>query len=188
MARQFKVKDSPVGRYLRRGGAEASHTDPRAAKPVDTNRPEISARMALEVRTLREGRIRVKKQKRWGLIIYSLLGLVVAGVPLLAHHGTAASYDQKKLVTVKGTVVQFLWRNPHSSLYLETKDENGKEGTYALEMWSPGLMVKRGFTRDSFKAGDQVEADVHPSLAGAPVGECLGCKIMVNGKDPTKKQ
>lgn len=129
----------------------------------------------------------MKKQERWGLI-NSLLGLVLAVVPLLAHHGTAASYDQKKLVKVKGTVVQFLWRNPHSSLYLETKDENGKEGTYALEMWSPGLMVKQGFTRDSFKVGDQVEADVHPSLAGAPVGECLGCKIMVNGKDPTKKQ
>jgi len=129
----------------------------------------------------------VKKQERWGLIV-SLLGLVLAVAPLMAHHGTATSYDQKKILNVKGTVSQFLWRNPHSSLYLATKDENGKEGKYALEMWSPGLMVKQGFTRDSFKVGDQVEAEVHPSLVGAPVGECLGCKIMVNGKDPTKKQ
>ena len=129
----------------------------------------------------------MKKQERRGLIT-SLLGLVLAAAPLMAHHGTATSYDQKKVLNVKGTVVQFLWRNPHSSLYLETKDESGKEGKYALEMWSPGLMVKQGFTRDSFKVGDQVEADVHPSLAGAPVGECLGCKILVNGKDPTKKQ
>jgi len=129
----------------------------------------------------------VKKQERWGLIV-SLLGLVLAVAPLMAHHGTATSYDQKKILNVKGTVSQFLWRNPHSSLYLVTKDEKGKEGKYALEMWSPGLMVKQGFTRDSFKVGDQVEAEVHPSLVGAPVGECLGCKIMVNGKDPTKKQ
>ena len=129
----------------------------------------------------------MKKQQRWGLIT-SLLGLVLAVAPLMAHHGTATSYDQKKLLNVKGTVVQFLWRNPHSSLYLETKDENGKEGKYSLEMWSPGLMVKQGFTRDSFKFGDQVEANVHPSLAGAPVGECLGCTILVNGKDPTKKE
>jgi hypothetical protein len=116
------------------------------------------------------------------------IGLIVAVVPLSAHHGTAASYDQKKVVPVQGTVVQFLWRNPHSALFLETKDENGKVGNFSVEMFSPGLMVKQGYTRNSFKAGDQVVIEVHPSLAGEPVGECLGCKVLVNGKDPTKKQ
>lgn len=116
------------------------------------------------------------------------IGLIAAVVPLSAHHGTATSYDQKKLVPVQGTVVQFLWRNPHSALFLETKDENGKVGNFSVEMFSPGLMVKQGYTRNSFKAGDQVVIEVHPSLAGEPVGECLGCKVLVNGKDPTKKQ
>ena len=116
------------------------------------------------------------------------IGLMAAVVPLSAHHGTATSYDQKKLVPVQGTVVQFLWRNPHSALFLETKDENGKVGNFSVEMFSPGLMVKQGYTRNSFKAGDQVVIEVHPSLAGEPVGECLGCKVLVNGKDPTKKQ
>ncbi|MBZ5674490.1 MAG: hypothetical protein LAP61_09615 [Acidobacteriia bacterium] len=116
------------------------------------------------------------------------IGLIAAVVPLSAHHGTATSYDQKKLVPVQGTVVQFLWRNPHSALFLETKDENGKVGNFSVEMFSPGLMVKQGYTRTSFKAGDQVVIEVHPSLAGEPVGECLGCKVLVNGKDPTKKQ
>ena len=116
------------------------------------------------------------------------IGLMAAVVPLSAHHGTATSYDQKKLVPVRGTVVQFLWRNPHSALFLETKDENGKVGNFSVEMFSPGLMVKQGYTRNSFKAGDQVVIEVHPSLAGEPVGECLGCKVLINGKDPTKKQ
>jgi len=116
------------------------------------------------------------------------IGLMAAVVPLSAHHGTATSYDQKKLVPVQGTVVQFLWRNPHSALFLETKDENGKVGNFSVEMFSPGLMVKQGYTRNSFKAGDQVVIEVHPSLAGEPVGECLGCKVLINGKDPTKKQ
>jgi len=115
------------------------------------------------------------------------IGLIAAVVPLSAHHGTATSYDQKKVVPVQGTVVQFLWRNPHSALFLETKDENGKVGNFSVEMFSPGLMVKQGYTRTSFKAGDQVVIEVHPSLAGEPVGECLGCKVLVNGKDPTKK-
>ena len=116
------------------------------------------------------------------------IGLIAAVVPLSAHHGTATSYDQKKVVPVQGTVVQFLWRNPHSALFLETKDENGKVGNFSVEMFSPGLMVKQGYTRNSFKAGDQVVIEVHPSLAGEPVGECLGCKVLINGKDPTKKQ
>jgi hypothetical protein len=116
------------------------------------------------------------------------LAFLAAVVPLSAHHGTATSYDQKKVVPVQGTVVQFLWRNPHSALFLETKDENGKVGNFSVEMFSPGLMVKQGYTRTSFKAGDQVVIEVHPSLAGEPVGECLGCKVLVNGKDPAKKQ
>ena len=113
--------------------------------------------------------------------------LIAIAVPLLAHHGTATSYDQKKWVTVKGTVIQYLWRNPHSALFLEIKDENGKASNYSIEMFSPGLMTKRGYTRTSFKVGDEVVIDVHPSLAGEPVGECLGCKVLVNGKDPAKQ-
>jgi hypothetical protein len=120
---------------------------------------------------------------------FSLLaGLIVAVVPLMAHHGTATSYDQKKWVTVKGVVVQYLWRNPHSALFLETKDANGKVGNFSIEMFSPGLMTKRGYSRTSFKVGDEVVIEVHPSLAGEPVGECLGCKVLVNGKDPAKQQ
>ena len=128
----------------------------------------------------------MSKQKRW--LVSAIAGCVLAALPLSAHHGTAASYDQKKTVTVKGVVTQFLWRNPHSALFLETKDENGKTGKYSVEMFSPGLAVKQGYNRNSFKVGDQVVLELHPSLAGEPVGKCLGCKVLVNGKDPTKKQ
>jgi hypothetical protein len=115
-------------------------------------------------------------------------GLIGAVTPALAHHGTGASYDQKKWVTVKGTVTEFWWRNPHSALFMDVKDEKGEVVKYSIELNSPGLMVKAGLTRDSFKVGDQVEIDVHPSLAGEPVGECLGCRMLVNGKDPKQSQ
>jgi hypothetical protein len=115
------------------------------------------------------------------------LGLLLGVVPAIAHHGTGASYDQKKWVTIKGTVKEFLWRNPHSGLFLEVKDEAGAVTAYSIEMYSPGLMVKQGYTRKTFQAGDQVEIDVHPSLAGQPTGECLGCRVLVNGKDPAVK-
>ena len=116
-----------------------------------------------------------------------VLSIFLAGAALWAHHGTAASYDQKKLVTVKGTVTEFLWRNPHSALFLDVKDESGKSVNFAIEMYSPILMVKAGYTRDVFKVGDAVAIEVHPSLAGEPSGECLGCKFWVNGKEPEKK-
>lgn len=121
-----------------------------------------------------------------GSIRVAFVVLVAAGIAA-AHHGTATSYDQKKIVTVKGTVSEFLWRNPHSSLFLDVKDESGKVVNYSIEMFSPILLVKAGYTRDVFKTGDEVAIDVHPSLAGENSGECLGCKFLVNGKEPEKK-
>lgn len=107
---------------------------------------------------------------------------------LIAHHGTAASYDQTKWLTLKGTVTEFLWRNPHSALFLDVKQPSGETVAYSIEMFSPSLMVKQGYKRTVLKKGDAVEIDVHPSLAGTPSGECLGCRLLVNGKDPAEGQ
>ncbi len=112
------------------------------------------------------------------------LAVATGLAPMLAHHGTAASYDQTKWVTLKGTVTEFLWRNPHSALFVDVKDANGKTVNHSIEMFSPSLMVKQGYKRTVLKKGDEVELDVHPSLAGTPSGECLGCRLLVNGKDP----
>ena len=108
---------------------------------------------------------------------------LLAVVPLVAHHGTATSYDQTRWVTLKGKVTEFLWRNPHSALFLDVTDDRGQTLNYSIEMFSPGLMVGQGFTRKSMKKGDDVIIDVHPSLAGKASGECLGCKVIINGKE-----
>jgi hypothetical protein len=65
------------------------------------------------------------RQKSFWLVCVAA-GLIGAANPALAHHGTGASYDQNKWVTIKGTVNEFLWRNPHSALFLDVKDENGQ--------------------------------------------------------------
>jgi hypothetical protein len=110
------------------------------------------------------------------------IGLAVAAAPLFAHHGTAASYDQAKWISVTGVVTQFIWRNPHSSLYLDTT-QNGKVSSYSIEMASPGLLVQEGYTKETFKTGDKVTIQVHPSLAGTEVGECLfSCQVTINGQ------
>ena len=113
-----------------------------------------------------------------------IFALILGAIPALAHHGTAASYDQKKVVTLTGTVSEFLWRNPHCALFIDVKDASGKVVNYSIEMFSPNLMVGRGYTKTVLKRGDEVTIEVHPSLAGTPAGECLGCKLLVNGKAP----
>jgi hypothetical protein len=116
------------------------------------------------------------------LISFCSIGLAVVAAPLLAHHGTAASYDQNMWINVTGVVTQFIWRNPHSSLYLDTT-ENGKVSAYSVEMASPGLLVQEGYTRETFKVGDKVTIRVHPSRAGTAVGECLfSCQVTINGQ------
>lgn len=110
---------------------------------------------------------------------------VAPAVYAVAHHGTAASYDQDTWVRVEGVVTEFLWRNPHSSLYLDVTDEDGTVSEYAIELASPGLMVRQGWNRNIFKAGDHIVFRVHPSRAGASVGECLfTCEVLVNGEEP----
>jgi Family of unknown function (DUF6152) len=115
---------------------------------------------------------------------WMLLGLVamLAG-PVYAHHGTAGSYDEAKVVTVRGVVKEFRWRNPHSALFIIAKDESGKEVTYAMEMGSPVTLVRLGYSRDTFKPGDQAEVEMHPSFTNPVNGYSpTSLKAVVNGK------
>ena len=118
------------------------------------------------------------------IALLAVAGAAVLAPSITAHHGTAASYDQDKYITVTGVVTEFRWKNPHSSLHLEVTDANGKASEFAIELASPGLMARQGtgWTRRTFKPGDKVTFRVHPSKVGGPVGECLfNCDVTVNG-------
>ena len=122
------------------------------------------------------------------LVVLSLtIGLIMASGPALAHHGTAISYDEKKPIVIKGTVKEFLWRNPHTQLFLEVKDEKGNVVRWAFEMLSPGVLTRLGWTKNEFKPGDDVTMTVAPSRAGTPVGICYSpCKVTINGVEKTR--
>lgn len=83
-----------------------------------------------------------------------LVLLMVCG-PLSAHHGSA-NYDTSKPVSVKGTVTQFEFINPHSAIYLDVKDDKGNADKWLIECDSPNNLARAGWTRDSLKPGDQV--------------------------------
>lgn len=123
--------------------------------------------------------------------VATLAGALAA--PAAAHHGTSVNYDQSRTITISGTVTEFHWRNPHSTLFVDVTDESGKVTNYAIELPSPTLLARGelGWTRRTFKPGDHVEFKVHPSRTGAPVvlGGCAGdgCEVLVNGKPPAKE-
>jgi len=95
--------------------------------------------------------------------------LLLVGLPLWAHHGNA-SYDSDNPITIKGAVTEFAWTNPHVQIYLDVKDDKGKVAHWSVETYSPGKLVRAGWTKDSVKAGDQVSITLIPAKSGAPVG------------------
>ena len=101
-------------------------------------------------------------------LAFSLLGGVV-----LAHHGRAG-YDQKdSTTTVKGTVTEYSWKNPHVSITWEAKDASGKPVLWTGEFSSPTTMLSEGLSRATFKAGDEVAVTLIPAKGGIPYGLVL---------------
>src|SRR5688572_32879742 len=91
--------------------------------------------------------------------------LLLISLPLFAHHGTG-TYDSTKSVTLSGTVTEFAYTNPHAALYFDVKDAQGKMVNWAIEMNSPGVLTRAGWSKRTFKAGDQITITVRPAKAG----------------------
>jgi len=89
---------------------------------------------------------------------------------LLAHHSFATHYDPTRSVELRGTVVDFSLRSPHSFLYLEAENESGASVTWEIEMASIPLLRRFGISADTFKPGDRVSVSVWPNrVAGNPL-------------------
>jgi hypothetical protein len=90
--------------------------------------------------------------------------VVFLGAALSAHH-SPVMFDMAKTQTLEGTVVEFAWTNPHSSIQLDVQTPGGME-RWGVEMGSPNSMVKAGWKSNIVKAGDKVTVAVHPLKSG----------------------
>jgi hypothetical protein len=107
-----------------------------------------------------------------------MLGLALAG-PAAAHHAFAM-FDTNREVMLDGTVKEFQWTNPHTWVQLLVKDSSGKEVEWSIEGSSPNNLSRFGWSRNSLKTGDHVQAVVHPLKDGSIGGSLV--RITVNGQ------
>jgi hypothetical protein len=98
-------------------------------------------------------------------------GLIVS-VPMSAHHGDAVYDTTVKPITLKGTVTQWIWANPHCVLQFDVT-ENGQVAHWVAETTAPPSLINRGWTKQSLKAGDQVAITVLPVKNGRTVGRLI---------------
>jgi hypothetical protein len=113
------------------------------------------------------------KHKWFGLMAL-ILGVLIGTAPLAAHHGAAAfENDPAKRLTLKGTVVEWFWANPHCFLQFDVKGDDGKPVRWVTETSNPPDMINRGWSIRSFKAGDEVTVVVRPVKSGKPVGSVI---------------
>ena len=89
-------------------------------------------------------------------VMIAAFSLVVSAGLSLAHHSFMAEFDQKKPFTVTGTVTKVEWMNPHAFFYLDVKDEAGRVVKWSFQTATPSALTRRGWKRESVKAGDQV--------------------------------
>src|ERR1700676_1553249 len=90
------------------------------------------------------------------LMICVVAVLIVSG-PMFAHHGTAA-YDTKNIVTVKGTMTDFRFINPHVQLYFDVKSEKGEVEKWQAELTAPNKLSRAGWDKYTLKPGDSITA------------------------------
>jgi hypothetical protein len=119
-------------------------------------------------------------------IVGVLVGVVAFSAPLFAHHG-AASFESGKTVTVKGTVTEYVWSNPHVLVKVDAKDDSGNVEHWVLEAWNPVTQSSRGWSKNTFKPGDEVSLDISRAKNGSPIGEIRG-RIVINGKEFKESQ
>ena len=86
-----------------------------------------------------------------------LIVLFFAASQALAHHGTAA-YDTKTVVTVKGTMTDFRFTNPHVQLYFDVKNDKGEIEKWQAELTAPNKLARAGWTKHTLNPGDTITA------------------------------
>src|SRR5579864_4036025 len=126
--------------------------------------------MILRMREEDRMRLKLAYSALWGL-------LILAPLPLAAHHSFAAEYDSTKPVLLQGVVTKVEWMNPHARFYIDVKDDTGKVTNWELELTSPNGLKRNGWNRNSLKEGDTVTVEGYLAKDGSKLANARSVEL-----------
>jgi hypothetical protein len=106
------------------------------------------------------------------LIAVAAVALIVAERPAAAHHSSTPFYDDTQRVEAVGTVSRFIFRNPHSFIFIDGTNPAGEAVEWEVEMGAAVSMRRSGWTPETIRAGDPIKAVGQPSRAPDTYGMC----------------
>lgn len=99
--------------------------------------------------------------------LLAILAMLTASTTSLGHHSFAVFFDADRSITVRGTVVDFQFRNPHGLIRIKVIDADGKELTWKGETNSPSILERRGWSKDTLKSGEVITMEGWPARDGS---------------------
>ena len=130
--------------------------------------------------------------KRTIAFVLAGAGLLVAALPVLAHHAFTAEFDAKKPLKLRGTVAKVELINPHSWIHIDVKNSDGTTTRWMIEGGTPNTLLRRGITKASLPIGAEILVDGYQSKDGSnrangrDVTFPDGRKIFFSGSSPTE--
>jgi hypothetical protein len=105
------------------------------------------------------------------------IGLAAGAAPLFAHHAFAAEYNADKPILLAGTVTKVEWVNPHARFSINVTNGDGKVNMWDLELGSPNVLQRDGWTRTSLKVGDRVVVNGYLARDGSNLAHARDVKL-----------
>jgi hypothetical protein len=117
------------------------------------------------------------------LVLIAAICLAVAGRAVVAHHSFAAEFDANKPFKMTGTVTKVEWMNPHTFFYIDVVDEKTKQkANWGMEMGSPNILMRNGWTRNTMKVGDVVNVEGSLAKDGSNTGNARSVVLAKTGQ------
>jgi hypothetical protein len=114
--------------------------------------------------------------KQLAAIAFVAVGLSALSVPVFAHHGTAA-FETSRTITMKATVTDWFWANPHCFVKFDYKNDKGEVEHWVVETSNPPDMMNKGWTIHTLKAGDEITVTVYPVKNSKTVGRLITVRL-----------